>query len=58
MRLLLMIAGLLAMVVIGGQSQASMPNLPPSATILLDCAFNSITCNGAVVNSYQAGQII
>ncbi len=58
MRLLLMIAGLLAMVVIGGQSQASMPNLPPSATILLDCAFNSITCSGAVVNSYQAGQII
>lgn len=35
-----------------------MPNLPPSATIILDCAFNSITCSGAVGNFYVAGSII
>jgi hypothetical protein len=35
-----------------------MPNLPSGATILLDCAFNSITCSGLVGNPYNAGQIM
>lgn len=39
-------------------ASANMPNLPPSATIILDCAFNSITCSGAVTNFYVAGSII
>ena len=39
---------------------ASMPNLPPNATILLDCPFNSVgnpICNGQVDNIYNAGSI-
>jgi hypothetical protein len=38
-----------------------MPNLPPGATILLDCPFNSVgnpLCNGQVYNFYNAGSIV
>lgn len=40
---------------------ASMPNLPPNATILLDCPFNSVgnpLCDGKVGNTYNAGSIV
>lgn len=39
-------------------ASAGMPNLPPAAVVILDCAFSSITCNGDVTNFYQAGQIM
>lgn len=40
---------------------AVMPNLPPSATILLDCAFNTAgnpMCNGSVANNFNGGSIV
>lgn len=49
---------LLFLLLVPTLASAGMPNLPSSAVVILDCAFNSITCNGAVTNSYNAGQIM
>ena len=41
-------------------THAALPNLPSSATVLLDCPFNSVgnpICNGQVANFYNAGSI-
>lgn len=39
-------------------SLAALSNLPAGSNVLLDCAFTSITCLGAVQNNYNAGQIM
>ena len=54
---------LFCLLLVGGMAQAgnaAMPNLPSTATVLLDCPFNSVgnpMCGGLVVNSYNAGSI-
>ena len=61
MKLMLPLLGALAMIAFGGPAQANMPNLPPTATILLDCPFSSVgnpICNGQVGNIYNAGSIV
>lgn len=60
MKMMLVLFSFLTTIVCGGLARASMPNLPPSATILLDCPFNSVgnpICNGQVGNTYNAGSI-
>lgn len=39
-------------------AQAALSNLPAGSTVLLDCAFTTVTCNGTVNNFYNAGQIM
>lgn len=53
-----LILTLLLVLTLTSVSNAAMPNLPASATILLNCQFNSTTCDGQVANSYNAGSII